>query len=222
MKIKLTPQLEQFIERQIAAGRFENASDAICDGIRLLQQRDQVTSSLGFPGAIGDSDIEAPAFLVLMEAAKSAREDLQAIMEEMKAINQAKAALRGLLSKVNHDIAANTGEKVGNVSLKFGRCGLGSEKAYHRLRIPYPDSASSGGVRWVPENLYEKQIKEVGELRMIQDKLKGDLDSQSEMGEMASLRLQMAMERRSRMMSTISNLLKKISDSSGSIIGNLK
>jgi len=53
-------------------------------------------------------------------------------------------------------------------------------------------------------------------------KLKGDLDSMSEMGEMESLRLQMLMDRKSKMMSTLSNLLKKIHDTQQSIIQNLK
>lgn len=48
------------------------------------------------------------------------------------------------------------------------------------------------------------------------------LDSLSEMGEMESLRLQMAMDRQSKMMSTLSNILKKISDTAQSITQNLK
>ena len=44
----------------------------------------------------------------------------------------------------------------------------------------------------------------------------------SEMGEMESLRLQMAMDRMSKMMSTLSNLLKKMSDTAESITQNLK
>lgn len=52
--------------------------------------------------------------------------------------------------------------------------------------------------------------------------MKQDLDSMSEMGEMESLRLQMAMDRMSKMMSTLSNILKKISDTSNQITQNLK
>jgi len=48
------------------------------------------------------------------------------------------------------------------------------------------------------------------------------LDSLSEMGEMESLRLQMAMDRQSKMMSTLSNLLKKVSDTSAAITQNIK
>ena len=54
------------------------------------------------------------------------------------------------------------------------------------------------------------------------DQMKNDLDSMSEMGEMESLRLQMAMDRISKMMSTLSNLLKKISDTQNSIVQNIK
>jgi hypothetical protein len=54
------------------------------------------------------------------------------------------------------------------------------------------------------------------------DKAKSDLDSMSEMGEMESLRLQMAMDRRSKLMSTLSNALEKVSDTADGITANLK
>ena len=50
-------------------------------------------------GPMNGQDIEAIAFLVLMQAAKSAQEDLKAIMEQVKKINEEKQALRKLLSK---------------------------------------------------------------------------------------------------------------------------
>ena len=51
---------------------------------------------------------------------------------------------------------------------------------------------------------------------------KASLDSMSEMGETESLRLQMEMDRLSKAMTTLSNLLKKFSDTAGSITQNLK
>jgi hypothetical protein len=51
---------------------------------------------------------------------------------------------------------------------------------------------------------------------------KSDLDKLSEIGETESLRLQMVMDRLSKMMSTLSNILKKISDTAQSITQNLK
>jgi hypothetical protein len=47
-----------------------------------------------------DGDIETLAFLVLMQASKSAQDDLKAILDQVKAINNAKAKQRELLDKV--------------------------------------------------------------------------------------------------------------------------
>jgi hypothetical protein len=57
-------------------------------------------------GDLADADIQALAFLVLMQASKSAQEDLEAIMANVKAINSEKAKLRALL-------AARTGAQRG-------------------------------------------------------------------------------------------------------------
>jgi uncharacterized membrane protein len=52
--------------------------------------------------------------------------------------------------------------------------------------------------------------------------VKNDLDSMSELGETETLRLQMAMDRLSKMMTSLSNILKKMSDTAESITQNLK
>jgi len=83
-------------------------------------------------------------------------------------------------------------------------------------------------VRYVPlrqlplifPNMTDDQLAEVA--AFIISKTRDKLDSLSEMGEMESLRLQMAMDRKSKMMATLSNLLKKMSDTSSSITQNIK
>lgn len=226
MNVTLTPQLKQFVERQIKAGRFENTSDAICDALRLLEQRDHVaaslTSNFAVLGAMGGDDIMAMVFIVMMEAVKSAREDLRAIMEGVKAINAAKSALRDLISKIGRDIAENAGQRNCKPPLKFAPRGIGREDSYHRLPIPHPDPESPSGLRRVPTDMHKGRIKDVCVLRAIREELKNDLDSMSEMGEMESLRLQMAMDRLSKLMSTLSNILKKLSDTQSSIVSNIK
>ena len=52
--------------------------------------------------------------------------------------------------------------------------------------------------------------------------LKGDLNSLSQLSEMESLQLQMAMDRVSKLIATLSNVLKKISDTAEIITQNLK
>ena len=62
----------------------------------------------------------------------------------------------------------------------------------------------------------------LGTMSDIIDSTKSDLDSLSEMGEMESLRLQMAMDRLSKLMAALSNILKKMAETSDEIIKNIK
>ena len=61
-----------------------------------------------------------------------------------------------------------------------------------------------------------------GEAAAIRDDVTDQLDALSELSELTSLRLQMAMDRRSKFIEALSNLLKKISDTEDSIVTNLK
>ena len=121
-------------------------------------------------------DIEALAFLVLMQAAKSAQEDLRAVMAQVKAITAAKRRLR--------------------------------EKARPLL----PEELDYEAVFHVVATLYAKQL---------QAEMAGLLE-RDDLSEMDQLRLQMAMDRLAKMMSTLSNILKKMADTASQITQNLK
>ena len=54
------------------------------------------------------------------------------------------------------------------------------------------------------------------------DALQDDKDTLSDMGEQDQLRLQMAMDRYSKLMATLSNMMQKQSDTSSAILGNMK
>ena len=76
-----------------------------------------------------------------------------------------------------------------------------------------------------PASATESMARMEEELAATKDelaRLKKDLDSMSEMGEMESLRLQTAMDGLSKMMSTLSNVLKKMSDTASDITKNIK
>jgi hypothetical protein len=146
-------------------------------------------ASWATPGAMNGGDIEAIAFLVLMQAAKSAREDLKAVMDAVRELNRRKARRR----------EARQAEK----------------KACRRNRIDAAACDADGATR--------KALKLMRVLEDLSlDELRKDVDSMSEIGEMESLRLQMAMDRLSKMMSALSNLLKKTSDTADAIARNLK
>ena len=216
MEVALTAQLTKFVDEKVREGRYENASEVVRDALRRFELRDGA-AALG-----ADSDIESLAFLTMMEAAKSAQEDVRAVMASVKAINAAKKAMRELLGKITQDAAANAGKRGSDGPLDFSR-GLGSEAAYHKVPFPVADAQAKGGVSFVETDLSPgAPVRRKEDLDALVDKAKGDLDSMSEMGEMESLRLQMAMDRMSKLMSTLSNMLKKISDTSNAITQNLK
>jgi Bacterial antitoxin of ParD toxin-antitoxin type II system and RHH len=47
MNVILSPRRKQFVQREVKTGRFENATDSISAGLRLLEQRDRLAGSLG-------------------------------------------------------------------------------------------------------------------------------------------------------------------------------
>jgi len=141
------------------------------------------------PRDLGEADVEALAFIVMMEAAKSAQEDLKAILAHARAINKQKEGWRATGDMIRVAGHPPPGQE----------CALDFEGIFHLMAT-----------------LYAKQLAAEG------DALLGKLDSMSEMGELESLRLQMAMDRMSKAMSALSNLLKKISDTSSQIVQNLK
>jgi Skp family chaperone for outer membrane proteins len=68
----------------------------------------------------------------------------------------------------------------------------------------------------------QKAQTDFDNLKAIQSNLKSQLDNMNEMSEMTSMRLQMAMDRRSRFMETLSNVLKKIDETADAIVQNMK
>lgn len=40
MNVSLTPELEAFVERAVASGRYGTASEAVREGLRLLEERE--------------------------------------------------------------------------------------------------------------------------------------------------------------------------------------
>lgn len=168
-------------------------------------------------GSLPGADIEALAFLVLMQAAKSSQEDLKTIMAKVKAINNAKAQQRKNLAEAQ-ELQAAASNKTAGETISGGD---EFKKTYVVERRRADSLKRLAGIQVSNSKLYKTPTTKATLDRLV-DEMKSDLDSMSEMGEMESLRLQMAMDRMSKMMSTLSNLLKKISDTAQGITQNLK
>jgi len=156
----------------------------------------------------GPADIESLAFLVMMQCTRDAEADLRTTMAEMKQHQDQKARLRTLLEEVQR---AKPGSHPATAPCAEPVCGTAAE----RIRELAPRLPAKA--RLVP-----RPLATYGDLSRLQSELKDSLDSMGEMSEMDSLRLQMAMDRRAKLVAALSNLLKKMNDTSGSILGNLK
>ena len=80
--------------------------------------------------------------------------------------------------------------------------------------------AHSGVVR--PAHSYRPDIPDLAEPLRLKLDLPVSISSMNEMSEMTSLRLQMMMDRRSKFMSTLSNIMNKISTTQDTLVKNLK
>jgi hypothetical protein len=121
------------------------------------------------------------------------------------------------------------------LSITLGAFGLGFEGSEDFLRSEVPKFLQSASELqaskvMIPLSILLTLLEEsrntqadIDELiETAKETVKSKLDSSSEMGEMESLRLQMAMDRLSKLISTLSNLLKKASDTASDITQNLK
>jgi len=209
-----TPEAEAFYTKAMSQINAKHvrwiSSTAKETNEKNLTPEDVMTKarSYGVVDKMGEGDIEALAFLVLMQASKSAQEDLKAIMAKVKSINNQKAQQRALLAKVQQQKSMTAIQ-------------LDSFKLLQSRTAALKNGQNPDAVKFTRSSSRVTTVSKADQDAMV-EKLQSDLDSMSEMGEMESLRLQSAMDRISKMNSTISNLLKKIHDTQQSIIQNLK
>ena len=237
MNVSLTPQLGRFVQKKVDEGHFKNASDVVIGALRGLMERDRMRRRiasglspwLSGPGGRGindmgaDSGIQSLVFTVLAQAVRDADKDLELIMAEVKAMTAAKQALRSIVNKVGRDVAANAGQTDGSPPLDVSG-GMGSTAAYNPFQMPVADPQSSGGLVYVSVNLVggTAPVATICQLKAILQTLQDDLDSKNEMSEMTSIRLQMAIDRRSKLIATLSNIMKSFSEAEEAVVQNKK
>lgn len=141
-------------------------------------------------------DPETLVAIVLLEAAKAADRDLAATLAELKAASERKAAMRAALA-----------------ALKSSRESTKSTKACATFTcldaLPVSAEYTKADLEAVKQSLAG-----IGEGRRE--------DTLSELGEQAAAHMQVYQDRYSRFLATLSNLLKKASDTSAQITQNLK
>ena len=210
---------QSWIEQQarIEAQRPDQNIDALRSTIRQ-----RFASSLASPatrpggtvlGGQSGGDIDAIMFLVMMQIARDEEADLRDQMKQMQAVNQKKQQLRQAMNEMNRESEA------GKASRNSGTCA----SQFCRSLPSRISELNETGAR-VPRPVHMQATGSISyqQLASLQDQMKQSLDSMNEMGEMESMRLQMSMDRRSKLIEALSNIEKKISNTDSGIVQNMK
>lgn len=144
-----------------------------------------------------NADLAAIAFLVMMEAAHDAHDDLKALAEKMESLNQKKQELRDRQSALE-------------------------EERGQRGKADSAQKCLTAGCALLARSLGFTRTLTYADLDTASDNLRQELDSLSASSEELQLKMQQILERRNKMLQMVSNLLRKVSDSSSAIIANLK
>ena len=213
---RVSPQSRAWIKqeaaRKVATGDFSGTT-AIRAAKNYLRGKNLV-------GGVSH-DAETLAFLVMMESAKSAQEDLKAIMDDIKKINYAKSNARKNVSKSRPTSTPSklTSSESSMAIAKTPAMKSATSQSRVKQKQPLQPQARNHAM---PRSTVQPRPMQKAEFDRQLNLNKNDFDSLSEMGEMKSLELQAAMDRRSKIMSTLSNIMKKYRISSPGIIQNVK
>jgi antitoxin ParD1/3/4 len=75
----LPPDLEQFVFAQLAKGKYQSAHDVVCDGVRLLREREERLEVLRAEIDKGIAQLDAGEFIEINSEA-----ELQAFFDDIE------------------------------------------------------------------------------------------------------------------------------------------
>lgn len=165
-----------------------------------------------FTGA-ANVDIETMVFMVMAEVAQNQEQDLRNQMQQMEAMEKEKQALRQLLNQMQQETAQlKAGEHTGVCQTPFCRS--------LPTRLAEMTTASTTQPR--PFHLRAQENITYPQLSSLLSQTDQALGSVSDLSQEQQLQMQTAMDQRSKLIEMLSNMLKSMSDTSTSIIANMK
>jgi hypothetical protein len=208
LNARLQPTTKAWVLQQAGIEKQKSAPD-----LAALQTaiRNRFSSGNNRAPALNQADIESMTFAVLMQATNEMEQDLRQTMDEVNSVNASKQRLRDLIGEVQKEAASSFAPSAPcdtqgcrSLASRISQFEATAPKSARMPRMQAPSRPT------------------FGDLKQIQDGLKSQLDSMNEMSELTSLRLQMAMDRRSKFMEAVSNIMKKMNSTSDTLVENLK
>ncbi len=164
---------------------------------------------------------------IMYETALAAEEDIQELADEIDKMHEAKKKLRRQIRLVTNQIKESQSKQVESRKSKTEKKPVKTRVKVSRIQSrPQLKKTRHLGITYhttpVVYDLSGTDGVTIQGLKSLLDDLKGKLDGMNEMSEMTSLRLQMTMDRRSKFISTLSQMMKKISTTQDILIQNIK
>ena len=193
------------------------ASGASFDTVRKETESDRIFQNAGLSGM----DVSQAAFIVMAMATKDMDDDIRMVMAEIKAMTAAKQKMRDQVRQVAEWINQGAAKPRPSEKPRPPMSALvhGDFLAKASSPVIHLEYAKAPEVLALPSNDSGMTVQG---LKSLLDDLKGKLDGMNEMSEMTSLRLQMTMDRRSKFIETLSNIMKKIGTTQDTLTQNLK
>ena len=167
-------------------------------------------------------DIEELIFLVLMQASKDAEQDLRDILDEIEAVSQTKRRLREISAKLKKRAEAEEQEareeyrQHDDHKREFVR--LDTDLVVQMMMVVGVRQSLQEAQALADDLLVTRQRLRTAETL---EKSQEEKDALSELSELQALRMQLVLDRLSKLQQTLSNLLKKISETGEAIAQNL-
>ena len=165
--------------------------------------------------------------LIYYETALAAEEDLQELADEIDKMHEAKKKLRQQIQQVTQQITVSQSKQDETRKVHTEKKPVETQVTVSRIQSkPQIGKTSHLGITYprtpvVPDLTLTSGVT-IGGLKSLLDDLKGKLDGMNELSEMTSLNLQMTMDRRSKFISTLSQMMKKMSTTQNILIQNIK
>ena len=168
-------------------------------------------------GNLSSKDIDVLIHLVMFELWEAEESALEEMLAEMHRMNQAKKKQREYINHLNKQ-KDRLKEKMRDEYQTLKKQGIIQKSpkmaTTRHLQIRYPKT---------PAITYKNtKNMTLAELDRYLDEMENEMDSLGGISDELSLKLQILTERRSKIIQTLSNILKKISQTSDTIIANIK
>ena len=225
--LRITKLLQRTAKQKIARASKEYENRVLASNWQVDYHDAAVDAVRSQFGNLPTQDIDVLIQLVMFELWESEDEALKEMLDEMHRMNQAKKKQREYINNLKEQKTSLQSKmrQESKVLLKQPPTASVQKKprpvrkspkmaSTRHLRIKYPKTP----------NIVYKNTKNMNlaELDKYVEEMEHKMDTLSGLSEELSLKLQILMERRAKIIQTLSNILKKISQTSDTLIANIK